>query len=759
MSGFVDPRHLKGVTDEDPELLAEFRNHGSEAAFRSLVERHLRLVYSTAIRLMNGDAHRAQDICQSVFTDLARSAPSLPKGTVLAGWLHRTTRFTALEVLRTERRRALREREATWMKELDTLETEKAWASLRPVLDEALDQLREPDRHALLLRFFGQRSLAEVGSALGIAEDTARKRVARALDKMRQRLVSRGITTTAGALSCMLESRCVEVVPEGLGAPLAGTALATAGTASTSTLGILTLMTSVKTLPTLVAATIVLVTLGVGYSRYFSKGASRSPDPDAEGVAEIAAADVFPGDDGGGNRPIPDPGTDRRLAVALSRVQHVLEDRDRTPRYPNPAMEQALAALGGKRAAALPLLLAALRNSEERVKDRAIDGLRQLGASAKDAVPELLHQLRESGSGGAGLIVFALETIAPSPEMVPDLMDALKQNPAARLFIANSLCSSCWGEPAMTADALKPLLADLDPGVRQIAGYTLAMLLRSRAGDVVLEVAVEGLNSSDDDTRGLALSALRNLGSDPADPSGRVTRERLGAGAAAAVPPLIAMANNGENRDRQQQALMLLNAIDPELRPANPEMHRILETRERDAAFAAAAREGRLSLPELMEGIQKNPDVLPATAAALAAMGPDAEAARPALLEALAAMTSKPVAVADLVRVAQSRDALVEALQKIAPDEARAWFTERDLGTVLGVLDDPEIRADGNRRQRLATAFESVPGLVDGQPFQMNPDQMHQLMDALKEADPGIYAAVLSKVRELDPRFGQGRTN
>jgi hypothetical protein len=128
-------------------------------------------------------------------------------------------------------------------------------------------------------------------------------------------------------------------------------------------------------------------------------------------------------------------------------------------------------------------------------------------------------------------------------------------------------------------------------------------------------------------------------------------------------------------------------------------------------------------------------------------------------LESLAALASKPVAVAERVQVAQSRDALVEALHKIAPNEPRAWFTEQDLGTVLGVLDDPDIRADGNRRQRLATAFGSVPGLVDGQPFQMNPDQMHQLMDALKEADPGIYAAVLSKVRELDPRFGEGRTN
>jgi RNA polymerase sigma factor (sigma-70 family) len=756
LSGFVERRHFTGVTGEDAAWLAEYRDCGSEAAFRALVERHLPLVYSTAVRMVNGDSHQAQDICQSVFTDLARSASSLPEGVVLAGWLHRTTRFAALEVLRAERRRARREQESTWMKEQDTSETETAWASLRPVLDEALDQLAEPDRHAQLLRFFGQRSLAEVGSALGVAEDAARKRVARALEKLRQRLVARGITTTATALSSMLESRGVEIVPEGLGAHLTGTALATAGTASTASLGILTLMTSAKTLTALVAASIVLLTLGVGSSRYLHRESAESPEPDAGGVPENAAADVSSGSGGAGKRPTPDSGADPRLTAALSRVQKALEDRKPTRRYPNPAMEQALAALGGRRAAALPLLMAALGNSEERIRDRALDGLRQLGAEAREAIPELLRQLRE-GSSSAGLIVIALENIGPAPEMVPDLVDALRNTPAARLWIANSLSSPLWGDSTTTANALKPLLADSDPGIRQMAGYSLAMLLRSHAGEDVLKVAVEGLNSSDDDARGLSLSALRNLGSDPADPSGRVTRERLGTGAAAAVPALIAIANDGGNHDRQQQALMLLDAIDPGLRPGNPEMHRMLEARERDAAFATAAREGRLSLPELVEGIQKNPDALPATAAALGALGPDAESARPALSEALAALASKPVALADRIQVAQSRDALVEALQKIAPEEPRAWFTERDLGSVLAALDDPEFRADGSRRQRLATVFGSVPGLVDGQPFQMNPDQMHRFMDALKEADPGIHAAVLSKVRDLDPRFGETR--
>lgn len=756
MSGLVERRHSTSVTDDDAAWLAEYRDSGSETAFRALVERHLPLVYSTAVRMVNGDSHRAQDICQSVFTDFARSAPSLPQGVVLAGWLHRTTRFTALQVLRAERRRVLREQEANWMKDRDTSETEASWASLRPELDEALEQLGDPDRHALLLRFFGQRSLAEVGSALGIAEDAARKRVARALEKLRERLVARGITTTAAALSCMLESRCAEIVPEGLVAQVTGTALATAGAASTSSLGILTLMASTKTLTALVAASVVLLTLGVGYSRYFLKETSGSTDADAGGAPEVATADAPPDTSGGERRPSSDAGTDPRLAAALLRVQKALEERLPTRRYPNPDMEKALAALKGRRAAALPLLIAALGSSEERIRDRAVDGLRQLGPEARDAIPELLRQLRENSSS-AGLIVIALENIGPSPEMVPDLVDALKQTPAARLWIANSLSSGLWGDPATTANALKPLLTDSDPNVRQMAGYSLAMLLRGRAGEAVLQVAVEGLNSSDDDARGLALSALRNLGSDPADPSGRVTRERLGPGAATAMPALIAIANDGANRDRQQQALMLLDAMDPELRPGNPHMQRILETRERDAAFAEAAREGRLSLPELMQGIQKNPDVLPATAAALAAMGPDAEAARPALSEALAALASKPVALEDRVRVAQSRDALVDALQKIAPEEPRAWFTERDLGTVLTALDDPEIRADGNRRQRLAAVFGAVPGLVDGQPFQMNPDEMRRFMAALQEADPGIHAIILSKVRNLDPRFDENR--
>ena len=70
---------------------------------------------------------------------------------------------------------------------MNTLNSEAApdWERIHPMLDEALDELGRTDRDALVLRFFDQRSLAEVGHALGSNEEAARKRVARALEKLR----------------------------------------------------------------------------------------------------------------------------------------------------------------------------------------------------------------------------------------------------------------------------------------------------------------------------------------------------------------------------------------------------------------------------------------------------------------------------------------------------------------------------------------------------------------------------------------------
>src|SRR5580658_7951112 len=148
---------------DDQQLLRRYAD-GSEAAFTELVARHLPLVYSASLRQTGGDAHLAEDIAQQVFADLARKSGSLPAGTVLVGWLHRATRFAVGQVLRTERRRMAREKESCTMNTPDP-DADPDWEQVRPWLDEALDQMNPLDRDALLLRFFEQRSLKEIGAA------------------------------------------------------------------------------------------------------------------------------------------------------------------------------------------------------------------------------------------------------------------------------------------------------------------------------------------------------------------------------------------------------------------------------------------------------------------------------------------------------------------------------------------------------------------------------------------------------------------
>src|SRR5262245_51177150 len=97
------------------QLLSEYAQTGSETAFRELTSRYIDLVYSTAFRLVDGDAHRAEDIAQTVFADLARRAASLTNNVLLGGWLHRHTCYVAANAIRRERRRQAREREAAEM--------------------------------------------------------------------------------------------------------------------------------------------------------------------------------------------------------------------------------------------------------------------------------------------------------------------------------------------------------------------------------------------------------------------------------------------------------------------------------------------------------------------------------------------------------------------------------------------------------------------------------------------------------------------
>jgi RNA polymerase sigma factor (sigma-70 family) len=209
--------------NQTQELLRKFVANGSEEAFRELVHLYVDLVYSTALRSINGDAQLAQDICQMVFIDLAQKAPQLPPDTKLGGWLHRDTCFRASKIRRSECSRKRRELEAM---EMNQLNDDKNLRNLAPVLDEAINELKEEDRAAILLRFFERLDFRSIGESLGSSEAAAQKRVSRALGKLQLLLKRRGILFSAAALGSVLTTEAVTQAPAAFSAALPGAVLA-----------------------------------------------------------------------------------------------------------------------------------------------------------------------------------------------------------------------------------------------------------------------------------------------------------------------------------------------------------------------------------------------------------------------------------------------------------------------------------------------------------------------------------------------------
>jgi len=225
------------------QLLAEYVTNGSESAFRELVRRYVDLVFSTAVRLVGGDPHFAQDVAQTVFVDLARKACRLPRDVMVGGWLHRHTCFVASKIMRGERRRQLRERQAVAINEQQD-HSEANLARVMPILDEAINQLGAEDRTAILLRFFEQLDLQSIGKAMGSSGDAARMRVNRALEKLHFLLRHRGVTLSAAALGTLLTAEVVTAAPAGLGVAISNAALAGAVAGTGTMFALLKFMTS-----------------------------------------------------------------------------------------------------------------------------------------------------------------------------------------------------------------------------------------------------------------------------------------------------------------------------------------------------------------------------------------------------------------------------------------------------------------------------------------------------------------------------------
>jgi len=228
---------------DDHALLRQYAEQNSEAAFAAIVARHVDKVHSTALRHTR-NAHAAEEITQAVFVILARKSGRLGGQVILSGWLYETARLTALTHIRGEIRRTRREQEAHMQTALNENDSE-VWPHIAPLLDDALAALSAADRHAVVLRYFDGKSLGEVGAALGASEDAAKKRVTRAVEKLRGFFTKRGVTLTATMLTAAIAANSVQAAPLGLAATV--TATAVKGTLVSATLTTL-VNTTMKTM-------------------------------------------------------------------------------------------------------------------------------------------------------------------------------------------------------------------------------------------------------------------------------------------------------------------------------------------------------------------------------------------------------------------------------------------------------------------------------------------------------------------------------
>ncbi|HTB84474.1 MAG TPA: sigma-70 family RNA polymerase sigma factor [Candidatus Sulfotelmatobacter sp.] len=255
------------VDTSDIELLRRYSQQGADDSFAELVRRHIPLVYSTALRHVGVAAH-AEEITQAVFIVLAQKAGQLREGVVLEGWLYQTTRHTALNFLRGERRRQMREQEAYMQSQVQESDNPPVWNQLAPLLDEAMGRLGEKDRQAILLRYFKGKHLAEIAMMMSTTEAAAQSRVLRAVEKMRKFFARRGVTLSSTAIAGTISANSIQAAPAGLAAIISanvvsGTTITTAAViAATKAIAMTTFQKAIVT-----AALVTTVGAGVYEAR------------------------------------------------------------------------------------------------------------------------------------------------------------------------------------------------------------------------------------------------------------------------------------------------------------------------------------------------------------------------------------------------------------------------------------------------------------------------------------------------------------
>lgn len=514
------------------ELLREYVENDSDIAFETILNRHVNLVYSTALRQVR-DTAMAGEVTQTTFIILARKARTLRREIVLSGWLYRTTQFAAGRALRTEARRRERENKAA---QLQIEPTDSVWEQLSPLLDSAMAQLSTVDRNAIVLKYFENKSAKDVGSALGINEATAQKRVVRAVEKLRSLCTKRGVALPAIALTAVISANAVQAAPVGVVATTAAAVKGVGVAASTTALIHATLKSiawakakftvfSALCLATATAGIILIAEVNSSEPKYQGRSAS-------SWLAQL--------DDGY---------RQRGIALQWMRWQPAT---NRSAKQEEAA--QAIQVMGTN---ALPRMLAMLEINKPKRESlfakatppsvfhhRAALALEAMAPQLHPLLPDLTRILRGTNSPKEAAEVLA----AMGPEGWEVLTQAISDtNDAAAGCSIWALGSHGAFIPDATVAALKQrFIEDKPESINALCGWALAEIGQDREN--VVRLLIGGLQSKRPDSRWGCALALGRLGRD----------------AQSAVPNLLKLLQD-RDRNVRRDAVQALEEIDPQV--------------------------------------------------------------------------------------------------------------------------------------------------------------------------------------------------
>ncbi|HWD93727.1 MAG TPA: sigma-70 family RNA polymerase sigma factor [Verrucomicrobiae bacterium] len=469
---------------DDSSLLREYAERGSETAFATLVARHINQVFSVALR-HTGNAAHAEEITQAVFVILAKKSRQLKQGVIVSGWLYQAARLTAVTFLRSEIRRARREQEACMQRLIDESDPD-LWRQIAPLLDAGMARLNEKDRHAIVLRFFDGKSMSEVGAALGANENTAKKRVSRALEKLRAFFTKRGVSSTSAIIAGAIAANSVQAAPSTLAKSISALAVTKGAATSASTItlikGALKLMAWTKAKTVVIAAGVVLI----GTSVFVVKENFFPSEPSYQG---------------------------RRLSEWLVEADFGQPQAKRDKAY------EAIRHMGTR---TLPFLIADLTpgpKTTDSTDRQATWGFDALGPMGKTAIPKLTKLLEQN----PGYVPSALAGIGP--EALPELLNSLtnddffiRDNTAAGL--ANAIFSGKI-TPEQASAAFPVALGNLtysntnplyQVNTRSRAAWLLAAL--KMHPDVTVPALIQGLHDSSPTVVSDCAFALGQFGKD-----------------------------------------------------------------------------------------------------------------------------------------------------------------------------------------------------------------------------------------------------